>query len=121
MRWNEKVAALLRDAQTANVNLKTAATLAEAMAAGSWQGGLASTIAWPNGPNEYLTPPDAITTEMHKLVLEIQRYIYELAIGGVQAPNIDSAPPQYVDRVRRYMEIISYDETRATNPSSPTE
>jgi hypothetical protein len=118
VRWHEKVAALLRDAQAANVNLKTSVTLTSTMAAGGWQGGSSSTIAWPKGENEYLMPPDAITTEMHKLVLEIQRYIYELAIGGVQALDSGSAPPQYVDLVRRYMEIISYDETRISDPIS---
>jgi hypothetical protein len=105
-RWRGRLAGLVQDVESADVRLNTTAEL-RAMASSAPMDPALESASWPALPTGYLQPPESYATTMDEAVDELQRYLHELAFGRVDAASADSAPPEYVDFVRRYLELLS--------------
>ena len=109
-RWRERTAGLLRDMEAADVSLDAATDLGKTLALDDSGG--ANQNTWVPGENGILTPPAAHRDAVQRLARDLQRYIQELAVGEIDASSNDAAPPEYVDFVRQYLEVLSEDAGR---------
>jgi hypothetical protein len=109
-RWHEKTDALLDDIASAELQFDSVAALREAMDAKGWRGTPPDRWDWPVGIDaDALSAPEPYLESLEALVLDLQSYIRMLALAGAYAADTDAVPPQYVDFVRRYLEVLSQD------------
>jgi hypothetical protein len=106
-RWRQRLNGLVTDLESSGVRLVAAPDVRELAASSSAAG-----ESWRPAGNGMLQPPAWHIAAIDALVQELQRYLHELAFGRVDAEGADLAPPQYVDLVRRYMELLSEDAGR---------
>jgi hypothetical protein len=105
-RWRQKLQGLVEDVESAEIRLAAAPEL-RAMASAAPADPALAAAAWKPLATGYLQPPQSYVTTMDEAVVELQRYLHELAFGRVDAASADQAPPEYVDFVRRYLELLS--------------
>ncbi|MEM9659353.1 MAG: hypothetical protein AAF961_13430, partial [Planctomycetota bacterium] len=107
-RWHEKTASLLEDLAAADLSLDSAHSVREAMEAAGWKGSPPAEWNWPRvSANGRMTPPEAHLSATQALVAELQSYVQLLALAGAQSNDVDAVPPQYVEFVRRYLEVLA--------------
>jgi hypothetical protein len=107
-RWRQTVAGFVTDLESAKITIAAVDELRQILqqkVSTSSQG--AEDEAWTSGTDGLLRPPTSNVTAVDDTVREIQRYLYELAFGRIDAERPDAAPPQYLDLVRRYLQRIS--------------
>ncbi len=109
-RWRQRLNGLVTDLESADVKLIAAPNVREIAAVNSSDA--AAGGSWTPDGKGMLQPPKSHAAAMDALVQDLQRYLHELAFGRVDAENADLAPPQYVDLVRRYLELLSEDAGR---------
>jgi hypothetical protein len=105
-RWRGRLAGLVEDVESADIRLATGPEL-RAMASAAPADPALAAASWKPLATGYLQPPESYVATMDEAVVELQRYLHELAFGRVDAASADQAPPEYVDFVRRYLELLS--------------